>query len=157
MSLNFCGCRYHTRCAVGLVEDELPAALRDGHDNITCPNQDGPGRHRFQAVDILVENDRVDPDESEAARRSLDERIDTIRVQLREAGLLQLRRLNAASGTSGTDMSTICVICHEAAGRRRPFITAPCSCPVHLSCALAFAENHPVSYTHLTLPTICSV
>ena len=86
MSLNFCGCRYHTRCAVGLVEDELPAALRDGHDNMTCPNQDGTGRHRFQAVDILVENDRVDPDESEAARRSLDERIDTIRVQMREAG-----------------------------------------------------------------------
>ena len=80
--LNSCECRYHTRCAVGLVEDELRTALQNGHDNIACPNQDGTGRHGFQAVDILSENDRVDPDESEAARQPQDERIDTIRVKL---------------------------------------------------------------------------
>ena len=86
MILNSCECRYHTRCALGLVEDELPTALQNGHDNIACPNQDGAGRHGFQAVDILSENDRVDPDENEAARQSLDERIDTIRVKLQDAG-----------------------------------------------------------------------
>jgi len=32
-----CGCHYHSRCAVGLIEDHLPNAVNNDHGIIPCP------------------------------------------------------------------------------------------------------------------------
>ena len=39
----------------------------------------------------------------------------------------------------------ICVACHQDGDHQRPVITAPCSCLMHMPCALTFVENHLVS------------
>lgn len=35
-----CGFHFHTRCAVGLVEDNPPSAMACGHDTISCLDED---------------------------------------------------------------------------------------------------------------------
>ena len=81
-----CGCHFHTRCAIGLVEDHLPNALASGHDIISCPYQDQRLGHRFRASTVLPESGHVDVYDSEADRRSLTARIETIRTMLRDLG-----------------------------------------------------------------------
>ena len=40
----------------------------------------------------------------------------------------------------------ICVTCHQAGDCQRPLITAPCSCLMHIPCAMTFVENHLISW-----------
>ena len=47
-TLRMDGCHFHTRCAIiWLAEDNLPHALANGHDTISCPYQNERSRHRF--------------------------------------------------------------------------------------------------------------
>ena len=69
-----CGCHFHTRCAVGLVEDHLPNAMANGHDTIPCPHYGHGSGHGFRALAVLPESDSVNLYESEAGQRALDER-----------------------------------------------------------------------------------
>ena len=173
-----CGCHFHTRCAIGLVEDHLPNALASGHDIISCPYQDQRLGHRFRASTVLPESGNVDVYDSEADRRSLTARIETIHTMLRDLGPGAIRpspagrarerpasppsieyvhtrsptpspdQTRPASPTPSSPRGTrdgICVACHESGAQQRPLITVPCSCLVHLTCALDIVETHLVS------------
>lgn len=127
-----CGCRFHTRCAVGLVEDNLPNAIASGHDTISCPHYDQSSGHVFRARVVLRERSRFDLYESEADRRSLDARLETIDGQLTRAMANSSRRIRVT--------------------RERP--AAPPAPPIYTyTRSYSFARIDTPYFTHGSFPT----
>ena len=81
-----CGCHFHTRCAIGIMEDNLPNAMAYGHDTVPAHYGRTSG-HGFRAIEVLTEGDSsASPYESNAGQRALNARINTIRQQLQSLG-----------------------------------------------------------------------
>jgi len=82
-----CGCSWHPRCAVGLIEDRLPQALETGHDMINCISHGRRGS--VSASSVLRGISRIDDrSEGESARCSLAERLATLQTQIRHHFLI---------------------------------------------------------------------
>lgn len=64
-----CGCNFHRRCAVGFIEDRLPAILATRTGTIACAHPVRHGSHIVGALSLLRQVLRVDQTDGEDAER----------------------------------------------------------------------------------------
>ena len=110
-----CGCHFHARCAIGIVEDNLPNAMAYGHDAMPCPHYGQTSGHGFRATEVLTVCGSASLCENEAGQRAINARINTIRHQLQSLGSGArddpLRLANTGTGERGADPPALSIYC----------------------------------------------